>query len=243
MKNSKKLSPFKIYFIILFSSFLSYIIGISIGNKYLLPILNISFAYPFMIYLILKEKKREAIKSMLLWALSLILFGTIIFSIFPERTEKVVINGKANKDEMFEWIKTGVGRESNPKEFIPQHLIHIGIFVIFSLFSASLLSISMGSIMVNYMNFYVAQLIINSKNKIIPICLGWHFWSLIRVFSFVILGVLLSEPLLSLIKRKKPQIGKEKALLLIAISGLILDIILKATFAPLIGRILKNALF
>lgn len=97
--------------------------------------------------------------------------------------------------------------------------------------------------MVNYMSFYASQLIINSKNKIIAIIWGWPFWSLMRVFSFVILGVLLSEFLLSLIKRKKPKIGEEKALLLMAISGLFLDIVSKAIFAPLIGRILKNALF
>lgn len=243
MKDSKKSFPFKSLIILVFLTFLSYIIGIFTGNKFLLPILNISPAYPFMIYLILKDKRKEAVYSMLLWALYLIFFGTIVFSIFPERAEKVVINGKAYKEEMFDWIKTGIGRESNPKEFIPQHLAHIGIFIFLSLISASLFSIIMGSIMVNYMNFYVAQLIINSKNKIVPIIFGWHFWSLIRVISFVILGVLLSEPLLSLIKKKTPQILKEKTMILIAISGLILDIALKTIFSPLVGRILKTVLF
>ncbi len=243
MRDSKRLYLSKIFPVIFLSTFLSYIIGIFIGKKLLLPIINISFAYPLMIYFVLKGKRREAIFSMLLWALSLMIFGTIVFSIFHEKAENIVINGKSYKEEMFEWIKTGVGRESNPKDFIPQHLIHAGVFVILSLLSASFLSIIMGTIMVNYMNFYVAQLIIHSKNKAIPIILGWHFWSIIRVFSFVIIGVLISEPLLSLIKKKKPQIGKEKFLLFLAISGLILDIILKTLFSPLIGNILRKALF
>ncbi len=241
MKDLKKLSLFN--FVLILSTFLSYIIGILIGNKFLLPVLNISFSYPFMVYLISRGKRREALKSMLIWALSLIIFGTAIFSFFPEKAEITVINGKKYRDEMFEWIRTGVGRESNPKEFIPQHLLHISIFIILSFISSSFLSILMGSVMVNYMNFYVSQLIFHSKNKIIPILLGWHFWSLIRVFSFVILGVLLSEPLLCFIKRRKLEIWKEKSLILISIAGLILDIILKTLFAPLIGNIFNKFIF
>lgn len=243
MEDSKGLYLSKILPVIFFSTLLSYIIGIFIGIKFFLPIINISLAYPVMIYLVLKGRRKEAVYLMLLWALSMIIFGTIVFSIFPERAENTVINGKSYKEEMFEWIKTGAGRESNPKSFIPQHLIHVGVFVILSLISASFLSIIMGSIMVNYMNFYVAQLIIHSKNKAIPIILGWHFWSLIRVFSFVILGVLLSEPLLSFLKKEEPQIGKEKFLLFLTLSGLMLDIILKTIFSPLIGDILRKVLF
>lgn len=243
MRDSKKSYLSKILPVIFLSTFLSYLIGISIGIRFFLPIINISLSYPLMIYLILKNRRKEAIWSMLLWALSLIIIGTAVFSIFPEKAEKTVINGKNYKEEMFEWIRTDLGRESSPEDFIPQHLIHAGVFVILSLVSASFLSIIMGSIMVNYMNFYVSQLIIHSKNKAIPIIFGWHFWSLIRVFSFVILGVLLSEPLLSLIKKKRPQIGKEKFLFSLAISGLLLDIVLKILFSSFIGNILKKALF
>jgi len=241
LKDSKRLYFFN--FLIILSTFFSYIFGILIGNKFLLPILNISFSYPFMIYLISRGKRREALKSMLIWALSLIIFGTALFSFFPEKAECTVIKGKEYRDEMFEWIRTGVGRESNPEEFIPQHLLHITIFIILSLISSSFLSILMGSVMVNYMNFYVSQLILHSKNKIIPILLGWHFWSLIRVLSFVILGVLLSEPLLCFIKIKKLEMGKEKALILVSIAGLILDIILKTLFAPLTGNIFRKLIF
>ncbi len=243
MRNSRKLFLFSLYIILPLSTFLSYIIGIFIGNKFLLPVLNVLFPYPFMIYLVSEEKTKEALHSMLLWAFFLIIFGTIVFSIFPQRAEEMVINGKSYRDEMFNWIKTGVGRESNPEEFIPQHLIHIGIFVIFSFVSASLLSIIMGSVMVNYMNFYVSQLILNSKNKIIPVILGWHFWSLIRVLSFVILGVILSEPMVYFLRKGKWKLGKKKDIIFIAFSGLILDIILKALFSPLIREILKRSLF
>ncbi len=230
-------------FIIPFSTLLFYIVGILAGGKILLPILNISFAYPSMIYLISKDKRREAVYLMLIWAISLIIFGTTLFSIFPEKAERVVINGREYRDEMMEWIRTGVGRETNPREFIPQHLTHIGVFIVLSFISASLLSITMGAIMVNYMNFYVSQLIIHSKNKFIPILLGWHFWSLIRVVSFVILGVLLSEPLILLIKKRKMEWGKEKSLFLIAVLGLLLDIFLKLCFAPIIGLLFKKTLY
>ena len=97
MKDSKRLYFFN--FLIILSTFFSYIFGILIRNKFLLPILNISFSYPFMIYLISRGKRREALKSMLIWALSLIIFGTALFSFFPEKAESTVIKGKEYRDE------------------------------------------------------------------------------------------------------------------------------------------------
>ncbi|MGQ9617373.1 MAG: hypothetical protein ACUVUG_00245 [Candidatus Aminicenantia bacterium] len=187
--------------------------------------------------------KREAVHLMMVWAFSMIILGTLSFSLFPEKCEKIVINGIEYREEMFEWIKTGTGRESDPSQFIPQHLIHISIFIFLSILSASFLSILMGAIMVNYMNFYVSQLILLSENKLIPIIFGWHFWSIIRVISFVILGVFLSEPIISILKKRRIQWKKDFKLFLFAISCLIGDIVLKTLFAPIIRTLLKNSLF
>jgi hypothetical protein len=51
--------------------------------------------------------------------------------------------------------------------------------------------------LMNYMAYYVAEVV-----RLTPVAprraalLGWHPWSVVRIVSFVILGVVLAEPLL-----------------------------------------------
>lgn len=62
---------------------------------------------------------------MLLWALSLIIFGTFIFPIFPERAESVVIDGREYREDMFARIKSGISTESPSIWLILTHLKQI----------------------------------------------------------------------------------------------------------------------
>jgi hypothetical protein len=54
-----------------------------------------------------------------------------------------VILGPPYRDEMFAFIASGQGRESDPARFVPQHLLHAGIFAVVTLASGGLLGLFM----------------------------------------------------------------------------------------------------
>jgi hypothetical protein len=233
-------SPFGIIAYLALSTGTALMLGIMTGNKYILPLLTALPAYFLMIYLLSNNRRREAVLYLLMWAFILGLFGTIVFYTSPSAAEATVLKGAEYREEMFSWIRTGVGTEGTPSLFIPQHLLHLSVFITLSLITVSSLSILFGAILMNYMSFYVSQLMLHTSNKILMFIVGWHFWSLFRIAGFVILGVVLSEFLLHRIAKYEWNFGKIKIYLIIALSLIILDIITKTIFAPMIGEYVKS---
>jgi hypothetical protein len=208
------------------------LLGILFELRITLPFLLSIPAYIFMLSLLIKRRRREAIAIMLLWAIILGAVMTLLSYLFPAQAAASIINGVSYRDEMFLWLKTGIGKEGTPSLFIPDHLIHLGIFILLSLASGSLLSIALGTVMVDYMAFYVGGLLPYSRNFALTFLLGWHFWSLIRILAYIILGVLLSEPLISRIFKYEFHFREVRRYLVFALLFLIVDIVLKILFAP-----------
>jgi len=213
-----------------------WLISLVLGAAWLLPVLNAAPACWFMLASLRRGDRRGAIVLMLWWALWLGIAGVGASLLWPARAEMVVFNGDAYREEMFAWLTTGQGRESSPMEFIPQHLLHAAIFVALSLATASTLSILMGCVLMNYMSFYVASLILHCSETpaaTTAILLGWNPWSMVRVASFIILGVVLSEPLLSRMRGHWPDASGRRRWLLVAAAGLLVDIAMKTLLAPM----------
>src|SRR6266487_6943795 len=138
---------------------LSYAIGFAVSNKILLPLLNVAFSYPVLYWLVADGKRNLAFAPMLFWALCMGIVGVVSVLHFPERATNSIIYGKTYQAEMFQWIRTGIGTESDPWRFLPQHLLHFAIFAVLSLLTASIVSLLMGAVLMNYMNFYAASVI------------------------------------------------------------------------------------
>jgi hypothetical protein len=68
--------------------------------------------------------------------------------------------------------------------------------------------------------------------------LAWHPWAVIRVVSYVVIGVVLSTPLLSRLGKFQVDRPTARTLLLIGASGLLADVVLKALLAPAWQRLL-----
>jgi uncharacterized membrane protein len=68
--------------------------------------------------------------------------------------------------------------------------------------------------------------------------LAWHPWAVIRVISFVVIGVVLSAPLLARLFRFRIDRVAARALLIAAAAGLVADIVLKTLLAPAWQRVL-----
>ncbi|HET9314792.1 MAG TPA: hypothetical protein VFQ51_04345 [Vicinamibacteria bacterium] len=222
------------------ATLVSYPLGLAIGHRWLLPALNTLPAYLTMVALLRRGERRQAVVAMLVWAVALAAFGTVSFALWPRPVDAAVLNGPGYRDEMFAWILTGIGRERQPRHFLPQHLGHLAGFVVLSLATASALSITMGAVLMNFMSFYVASLARAGVPAWAVVLLGWQPWAICRVAAFCTLGVVLAEPLLAcVLKYPHGGLRASRPYLLAAAAGILADWVLKTLLAPTWGTWLR----
>ena len=224
---------------------LSYPLGLAIEPRFLLPVLNAAPAWWIMSKRLRAGDLRGAILLMLVFPLALATIGTTFLALWPTSTGQTppVLNGPEYQAEMFQWIRTGEGAEGDWRQFLPQHVTHLVAFLIVSALTGSLVSITGGAVLTNYMNAYVASIHRADAPLWATVFFGWQPWAICRVAGFCILGVLLAEPVLSRLLRYERQSWTNVRPWAFTASGLILaDWVLKAALAPTWGRVLDAAI-
>jgi hypothetical protein len=231
------------------ATLLSYAAGWAIGVPALLPILNTVASFPFMVLALKRAgtvegtgsprgphdtggNLRLAVARMLLWALTMGITATLLSYARPAQTGTLFVRGEAYQKEMFAWVLTGEGAESTPSQFIPQQAGHALLFSAIALATGGAAAMPMGAVLMNDMGHYVGVLAATSRRPALTMILGWHPWAVIRVVSFVVIGVVLSTPLLSRLARFRVDRTAARTLLLCAGAGLIADVVLKTLLAP-----------
>lgn len=228
--------------IVVLVTVLSYPVGLALGVPGLLPVLNAAPAYAAMVILLRRGDLRRAVFVMLAWAAALAVAGTVTFAVWPEPPGPLILHGPDYRDEMFAWIRTGAGSEGSPRLFVPQHALHLAAFVVLSLVTASALSITMGAVLMNYMDFYVASLARAGTPLWAVVLLGWQPWALARVAAFSMLGVVLAPRLLRRLGLIRTSSPSARPFVIAAASLLLADVLLKALLAPTWGRVLRGVL-
>ncbi|MBI5184999.1 MAG: hypothetical protein HZA01_04645 [Nitrospinae bacterium] len=210
---------------------LSVFLGLA-AHKIILPFLNTIFLFPVFLKFVKERERTRNISYMLFWA-ALMSACVIIATVnFPEAVEEKIINGKAYKEEMLGWVKTGIGPEGDIRLFLPLHVRHYSLFLICTALSGGFLSLAMGSILLNYMNFYVGMLYLRASDHLTVFLFGWPVWAACRVAGFIIAAVILAEIMGSRLFNY-PLDKKAVGRYLCASLALILsDVFLKFFFAP-----------
>lgn len=215
----------------------SYAVAWLIWVPALVPILNTAASFPFMALALKRGDVRLAIVRMLLWALMLAVCATMLSYARPAETERLFIRAEAYRVEMFAWVMTGTGAESTPSQFVPQHAGHAALFVALALATGGVAAMAMGAVLMNYMGHYVGALAARSARPALTILLGWHPWAVIRIISFVALGVVLARPVLCRVAQCRPA-ENVRPYVIAAGAGLVLDAVLKWLLAPAWQRLL-----
>ncbi len=226
--------------LIVFATILSYAIGWLIGIPALVPFLNTLASFPFMVAALERGQMRVAIVRMLLWALTLGVCATLLSYLYPAYTETLFLQGQSYRAAMFAWVLTGQGAESTPSVFIPQHALHASVFAVLAAATGGVLAMPMGAVLMNEMGHYVGALAAASARPALTMVLGWHPWAVIRIASFVAIGVVLSAPLLGRIARFTVDWRAARTPLMWACGGLIADVAMKALLAPAWQRLLLH---
>jgi hypothetical protein len=201
-------------------------------------VLNTLASYPFMVLALRRGDLRLAVARMLVWAAAMGVAATLIAYGRPATADAMFLRGQAYRTEMFAWVMTGQGAESTPSQFIPQQAGHAALISGLALATGGIAAMPMGAILMNYMGHYVGTLAASSRRPALTILLAWHPWAVIRVMAFVVIGVVLSAPLLSRVLGFVIDRRAARGLLLWAGAGLVADVVLKALFAPSWQRLL-----
>lgn len=225
---------------IVLASVLSYAAGWAIGVPALVPVFNTAASFPFMVSALKRGDVRVAVARMLLWAMTMAVCATAIAYLRPWEAGRLFINGARYREEMFRWVMTGRGAESTPSVFIPLQLRDAALFSVLSAATGGIGSMPMGAALMNFMGTYVGSLAAASRRPVLTLILGWHPWAVIRIASFVVIGVVLSAPILSRLFKFTVDAAAARRLLLWAVAGLVADAALKALLAPTWQRLLLH---
>jgi len=174
----------------------------------------------------------------LLWAALLSLGVIALVMLLPEAAGRGILHGEAYRTEMFQWIETGVGRENDPRAFVPQHLLHLGLFILLTWVSGGYLGLALGAALTGYMSYFVGSYAVASGHPLAGALAAWVPWSVLRVAAFVLIGAVFARPLL--VRRPWPFGRREGMLLALAASGILGDIVIKALLAPTYGLFLRQ---
>lgn len=210
----------------------SYVAAAAIGVPVLVPILNTLPAFPFMIDALKRGDVGDAVVRMLTWAAALGVCATAFAYARTPDAAALFIHGEAYRREMFAFLLTGAGAEGDIRQFLPQHALHAVIFAALALATGSLAAMPMGAALMNYMGFYVGALAASSAHPVRAAALAWVPWSLIRIASFVTLGVVLAGPVLGRLFRFRYSLGEQRRWIALALGGLVVDVVLKWALAP-----------
>jgi hypothetical protein len=220
---------------------LSYVLALVIGVPIAVPFLNVAAGFPFMAASLRRGRVGEAIGRMLIWAAALAACATLLSYLDTADAGRLFLNGETYRREMFEYLRTGVGPEGDVRRFVPVHLAHAGAFSVLAIASGSLLAMPLGAALMNYMAYYAGALGAASTNPWLAMALAWVPWSLIRIASFVTLGVVLAGPVLARLLRFEYRLRSQTHWIAAAGIGLSLDIVLKWALAPLWREMIRNA--
>jgi len=231
--------------VLILATIASYPVGLGLRQPWLLPVLNALPAYLVLVHRLRKGERGGAVRAMLWWAAAGGVVATVAFVWWPEPFGRLVVNGPAYKNEMFHWIQTGQGSEGNIRRFLPEHLVHLGAFLVLGLGTGSAGAIVMAAVLTNSVSYYVAALAKAGMPAWGVVLLGWPPWTIARLAAFATLAVLLAEPLVTVVfpsAREKLKANTRAAYVVAAMSGLLTDWFLKFLLAPTWGHWLRSLL-
>jgi hypothetical protein len=145
---------------------------------------------PYLVFLprVRLGRYTEAWGWVLAWALlqSAVMVAAVL--LVPDRASEVVIRGPEYAGEMLAWVRTGEGAEGSPRLFLPIHVRHYLGFCVASVLTVGYAGLALGTLLLNYMNFYVATLIRASVEPWGAAVFGWPVWAVLRVAGFTASG-------------------------------------------------------
>jgi len=220
-------------------------LGFWVGKPWLLPLLGAAVPIPLFLKCIRESRPSQAAGWVLYWCIpQSIAVGLAVF-LFPERAADVVWRGPAYAAEMLHYIRTGQGAEGSPRLFLPIHARHFALLCVSSFLTFGAGGLVLGTVLLNYMNFYVAELTRQAAMPALAAVVGWPVWAVFRVVGFTLLGAAFAQVSWHLWSKWRGRVITRPLAMKLFYLGLgcvLLDALLKALLAPAWRGLLVGAL-
>jgi len=208
------------------------------GGGWALALLSPLTLYPSFAPRVRERDYWGAWRLGMLWALCLSAGVILLVFLMPEAAARGIVRGESYRQEMFGWIATGEGKENEWRRFLPEHLLHLGVFILVTCLSGGYLGLVLGALLTAYMSYFVGSYAAASGHPLLGSIAGWVPWSVIRVGAFVLFGALFARPLL--VRRPWPFERLEYRLMAVAAAGIAADLLIKILFARPYGLFLRQ---
>jgi hypothetical protein len=227
------------YFLAL--GFLCGVVGFRVGwrtrNRVALPIIQGFLGWGAFLLAWAIVGPRWGAAALGAWAAGTTVAGVYEFVRWPKETDARVIRATEYRGVMIGGLASGRGPEIRPGATLVQHLRESIYYVAAAVLTANLASLAMGAMLLNFMNAYVATLLRAAKSTGRVLAFAWPVWSLVRVASYVAIGVAAASPILSLcgMGRSRDEI---RSLAIAGGAGLAIDLVLKLVLSGPWSRLL-----
>jgi hypothetical protein len=208
------------------------------GGGWALALLSPLTLYPSFVPRVRGRDYWGAWRLGILWALLLSTGVILLVFLMPEAARDGIVEGERYRQEMFGWIATGEGKENEWRQFLPEHVLHLGVFLLLTWASGGYLGLVLGAILTAYMSYFVGSYAAASGHPVLGSFAAWVPWSVIRVCAFVLFGAVFARPLL--IRKMWPFERLEYRLMAVAAAGIAADILIKIIVARPYGLFLRQ---
>jgi hypothetical protein len=105
----------------------------------------------------------------------------------PVRMAGLIDGGPAYWDKTLRWLQTGENDEYALRYWVPHHLQLLAAMTFFTYVSLGWVTLWRGFYEIDWMNYYVGNLMTHSQSPWPAVAVGWHPWSICRGVGFVFL--------------------------------------------------------
>ena len=234
------LGPVYVLVLGLLCGWMGFRLGWQARNRFLLPVLQGGMGFLAFLWAWTFASPLSAAIAVTGWTLGTSFPAIGTFRRQPAAAEAQVLRAAAYRAEMLAWLRSGIGPEAAPRRTALAHLRELAAYLVAAAATANAGSLVLGAVLLNYMNAYVARLLVAARRPWTVRLLAWNVWSLVRVLGYVLLGVAAAAPLLRLTGRPGDP-AQVRALALTGALAVMLDLVLKLLLSPPAGRRLAAA--
>ncbi len=208
----------------------------------LVPVLSAALFQPVWARVVRRGELGRATRLAQIWALACSIVTIALVANTGDRYADVLWNAEKYRTDMFHWVKTGIGEESEPARFLPLHALHFTAFCALSFVTFGFGGLALGAALLHYMNFYVGSLAAAASSPMMISILGWPPYAVVRVIGFVTVASALTALAFVRFRRAPIEPTRIRKMLLLGLALVIVDAVLKSIVAPGWGSMLRELL-
>jgi hypothetical protein len=196
--------------------------GVLIGNKFVLPALDVAAALPVFFWARLHRGFQGAAAALLFWSFCKVVAIAFFTVLFPARAGEAVAFGPSYAQTMTLWVGSGMD-VANLGAWGTWRWKEAAALAVLSLPTAGVGGLVIGALLLNCQAYYIGTLFLRAAEPWRVLLLGWPLWEVFRALAFVNILLAAAEPTLSWICRRPVRVrdlrdGVIVALLMLAVA-------------------------